>query len=256
MPGPVDSHERSRHQGVAFAANPAEQVVSPDTAPRDERYTCLGCQEVVTLRRELVRVPHFAHRFGSTCAATGESIEHAAFKQLLATGLREHRRFTAQLRCPSCTHDQTTTYPLPEGSEVHLEFTVGAFRADVAVIRGGQVVLAFEVFVTHEIGVRKALDLPVPWLEVAANAAGILDPQRRPVVRVLDTNFFRHRPCKACGSTAGSQAEANHLRRLAREAQWREEEAWRQAERAVSRQTLPSRLRPEPETPPCWITLT
>jgi len=135
MPGPVDPlHERSRHQGVAFAADPTGQVVSPDTAPRGERYTCLGCQEVVTLRRGLVRVPHFAHRAESICTATGESIEHAAFKLLLATGLRQHRRFTAQLRCPSCTHDQTTTYRLPEGSEVHLEFTVGAPHRR----RGGQ----------------------------------------------------------------------------------------------------------------------
>jgi len=116
------------------------------------------------------------------------------------------------------------------------------------------VVLAFEVFVTHKIGAHKALDLPVPWLEVAANAAGILDPQQRPVVRVLDTNFFRHRPCKACGSTAGSQAEANHLKLLAREAQWRDEEARRKAEQAAIRQAVPARLRPEPELPPCWIT--
>jgi len=239
MPGPVDPHERPRHQGVAFAADSFGRVVSPDTAPRGERYTCLGCQEPVTLRRGLVRVPHFAHRPESTCAATGESIEHAAFKQLLATGLRAHRRFTAQMRCPSCRHDQTTTYPLPEGSEVHLEVTVGTFRADVAVVRAGQVVLAFEVFVTHEIGVRKAQDLPVPWLEVAANAAGILDLQKRPVVRVLDTTFFRHRPCKACGSTAGCQTEVNRLRLLAREAQWREEEARRQAEQEAARQAQP-----------------
>lgn len=52
---------------------------------------------------------------------------------------------------------------------MHLEFTVGAFRADVAVVRGGKVVLAFEVFVTHAIGARKALDLPVPWLEVESD---------------------------------------------------------------------------------------
>jgi hypothetical protein len=116
------------------------------------------------------------------------------------------------------------------------------------------VVLAFEVFVTHEIGVRKAQNLSVPWLEVAANAAGILDPRQCPVVRVLDTNFFRHRPCKACGSTAGSLAEASHLRLLTREAQWREEEAQRQAEQAALRQAVPSPLRPKPELPPCWIT--
>ncbi|GGJ79047.1 hypothetical protein GCM10008939_23610 [Deinococcus aquiradiocola] len=92
---------------------------------------------------------------------------------------------------------------------------------------------------------------------MAAHTVGILDLQKRPVVRVLDTTFFRHRPCNACGSTstAGRQTEVNRLRLLAREAQWREEEARRQAEQEAARQAQPSRLRPEPEAPPCWITM-
>ncbi|MDL2345530.1 competence protein CoiA family protein [Deinococcus sp. MIMF12] len=206
-----DHSTASRHQGVAYAANVAGEVVRPHTAPRGEPYTCLLCQEPVILRRGLVRVPHFAHRADSACSASGESIEHAAFKRLLASGLRKHCRFTAQVKCPGCGQDQTTTYPLSPGSEVREEITVKGFRADVGIVRGGEVVLAFEVYVTHEVGGEKALGLPVPWLEVAANPAGVQNLEKKPTVRVLDTNLFRHRPCRACGQSAGSRAEAEHL---------------------------------------------
>ena len=250
-----------RHRGVPFALDAANQVVSPYTAPRGALYTCLHCYERVTLRRGQVRVPHFAHRPDSQCTASYESLEHSAFKKLLAQGLRRHRKFTAQLRCPACDHDQRTTYNLPPATTVQEEVAVQNYRADVALLRGGKVIFAFEVYVTHEVSGEKALGLQVPWLEVAANPAGVAHPEKPPAVRVLDTNLFRHRPCKACGSQAGSRAEAERLKLLAKEAQWRlEEEARKKAnaerreqERAGRRGTLLS-LRTKGEPPPTWVT--
>lgn len=250
-----------RQKGVPFALDGASQVVSPYTAPRGALYACLHCHERVTLRRGQVRVPHFAHRPDSQCTASCESLEHSAFKKLLAQGLRQHRKFTAQLRCPACQHDQRTTYNLAPGTTVEEEVALQNYRADVALLRGEEVIFAFEVYVTHEVSGEKALGLQVPWLEVAANLAGVAHPDRPPAVRVLDTNLFRHRPCKACGSQAGSKAEAEQLKLLAKEAQWRlEEEARRKAEaehreqqRTGRRGTLLS-LRTEGEPPPSWIT--
>lgn len=245
-----------RHAGVPFAADAAGHVVSPYTAPRGAPYHCLICQETVTLRRGLVRAPHFAHLAASQCRASGESIEHAAFKRLLATGLRTHRAFTAQVKCPACAHVQTTTFPLTPDSEVVEELTIDGFRADVGVRRAGQAVLAFEVYVTHAVGSVKALSLPVPWLEVSAGAAGVLDPHTRPTVRVRDTNLFRHRPCRACGSTASSQAEVEHQRLLAQETAWREAAAQRElARRAVTPSPRsPATSRPTPRRPETWVT--
>ena len=250
-----------RHKGVPFALDAANQVVSPYTAPRRALYTCLHCHERVTLRRGQVRVPHFAHRPDSQCTASYESLEHSAFKKLLAQGMRQHRKFTAQLRCPACEHDQRTTYNLPPDTTVEEEVAVQNYRADVALLRGEEVIFAFEVYFTHEVSGEKALALQVPWLEVAANPAGVAHPEKPPAVRVLDTNLFRHRPCKACGSQAGSKAEAEQLKLLAKEAQWRlEEEARKKAKaehrehkRAGRRGTLLS-LRTEGEPPPSWIT--
>ena len=235
--------------------------LSPYTAPRGALYTCLHCRERVTLRRGQVRVPHFAHRPDSQCTASYESLEHSAFKKLLAQGLRQHRKFTAQLRCPACEHDQRTTYKLPPDTTVEEEVAVQNYRADVALLRGEEVVFAFEVYVIHEVSGEKALALQVPWLEVAANPAGVAHPEKPPAVRVLDTNLFRHRPCKACGSQAGSRAEAEQLKLLAKEAQWRlEEEARKKAEaerreqeKAGRRGTLVS-LRTKGEPPPSWVT--
>ena len=250
-----------RHKGVPFALDAVNQVVSPYTAPRGALYTCLHCHERVTLRRGQVRGPHFAHRPDSQCTASYESLEHSAFKKLLAQGLRQHRKFTVQLRCPACEHDQRTTYNLPPDTTVEEEVAVQNYRADVALLRGEEVIFAFEVYVTHEVSGEKALGLQVPWLEVAANPAGVAHPEKPPAVRVLDTNLFRHRPCKACGSQAGSRAEAEQLKLLAKEAQWRlEEEARkkveaerREQERSGRRGTLLS-LRTEGEPPPSWVT--
>jgi len=244
-----------RHQGVGFAANAAGAIVSPYTAPREAAYFCLACHERVVLRRGQVRRPHFAHRADSQCAATGESIEHAAFKGLLAAGLRRHQSFTAQMKCPACGHDQTTTYPLTPQSEVFEELAVEGFRVDVGVKRDGQVVLAFEVFVTHAVGATKALTLKVPWLEVSANPAGVLQAHKRPTVRVIDTNLYRHRPCKVCGTQAGSNAEAAQLKLLAQEAAWREDEARRNAEQAEQRRADEARqFSHTAQTPHAWIT--
>lgn len=250
-----------RHKGVPFALDAANQVVSPYTAPRGALYTCLHCHERVTLRRGQVRVPHFAHRPDSQCTASYESLEHSAFKKLLAQGLHRHRKFTAELRCPACGHDQRTTYKLPPDATVDEEVAVQNYRADVALLRGEEVIFVFEVYVTNEVSGEKALALQVPWLEVAANPAGVAHPEKPPAVRVLDTNLFRHRPCKACGSQAGSKAEAEQLKLLAQEAQWQLEEQARkkveakrrEQEKAGRRGTLVS-LRTKGEPPPSWIT--
>lgn len=236
-------------------------MVSPFTAPRGAVYTCLHCHEQVTLKRGKVRIPHFSHRPDSQCSASYESLEHSAFKKLLAQGLRRHQRFTAELRCPACNHDQRTTYKLPLDAVVREEVTVQDYRADVALLRGEELVFAFEVYVTHEVSGEKALALQITWLEVAANAAGVMHPEKPPAVRVLDTNFFRHRPCKACGSQAGSKAEAEQIKLLAMEAQWRAEEearkkaaAERRAQDLAERKAAFSSLRTEGEPPISWIT--
>ena len=248
---------RPLHEGVPYALDPDGQVADPAVAPRDAPYTCLLCAEPVGLRRGVIRAAHFAHRPGSRCAGSGESVEHAAFKRLLAEGLAKHQRFTARLQCPACGHRQTTTYPLAPGAEVALEVPVGPYRADVAVLRRGEVVLAFEVYVTHAVGAEKAAGLDVPWLEVAENPQVLLDRQHPPRVTVRDTNLFRHRPCRACGQAAASHAEAAKERLLAHEEQLREQAA-RQAETRQREAAVLKALRARPEVvveyPAFWIT--
>lgn len=217
--------------GVPYAQDEQGKVADPRTAARGLVYTCLSCEEMVTLKRGQVRRPYFSHRAGR-CTSNPETIEHLAFKRMLRQALEEHQKFTARMRCPSCGAGSAVTYPLP-GCEAQEEVGIGAYRADVAALRGGQVVVAFEVYVTHAISGEKASALSIPWFEVSGHSSlhdGV------PCVNVLDTNIFSFRPCKKCGNSTTSYAEAELLKRQEREAalaaERAKEEAARQAAKA------------------------
>lgn len=209
--------------GVPYALDAQGNVADPKTAARKTLYTCLGCGARVNLRRGLKRKPHFSHHKGKDCGATAESIEHLAFKKALTRRLMAAQKFTAMLECPACRCRTSVTYPLASGSSVREEVWVGPYRADVAVCRDEQVTVAFEVYVTHAVDPQKAAALSVPWFEVSARTALLLDPHQPPKVQVLDTNIFSFRPCKQCGNRAGSAAQAAHTELLAREQRFREE---------------------------------
>lgn len=206
--------------GFAFT-DPGGEVVHALTAPRGERYRCPQCLEPVVLKRGEVRRAHFAHSADSLCA--GESVEHRAAKRLAAQRLREQLEQRGSLAwlvacagadapCPTDARLERML-ALLSWADVREEVTVGAYRADVAVLgASGEPLFALEVFHMHRVDAEKATGLRLPWIEVTS--AALLE---RKALLALHGSGSKLR-CAACERTARTQAQ-RHARELERESE-------------------------------------
>lgn len=209
---------QTRHQGGPFALDAEGRVASPWTAPAGDHYSCMACSERVIVRRGAVRRAHFAHLPESTRTVSYESIEHAAFKRLLVQGLRLHQKFVRNFTCLDCRLPRQRPSTILPGARIDEEVVIGSFRADVGVVRDGRPVLAFEVYVTHEVGEDKGRRLAVPWIEVLGQPEEIVDLAKVPKVQVKDSNLMEFSRCPPCVAEAARQAQlkAEQQRRSAR----------------------------------------
>jgi hypothetical protein len=233
------------HAGVPFALDAAQQIADPQRVLPGKAYTCLACQEPVFLRRGPKYRAHFAHHAGSSCTATGESVEHRAFKRLLSVRLNAFRMFDVRLVCPVCQAKSHTRSRLSSAHEVAQEVRVGSYRADVAILgAAGEVRVAFEAYYAHRIPEEKALGLNVLWFEVQVNMAQLLKQVGGPVLTVMNTNRFAQQPCVACGNAAASEAQA-HANVAAAEQQRLEEQQGKAAAARAAEQQARETLRAE-----------
>ncbi len=273
--------------GVPYALDAARRVVTPDEALSPAGLagrallTCASCGERISPVRahdrryrrsdsdKSVHVrAHFAHREGSRCRATRETIEHLCAKYLLAQCLEDAAAHGGSVvihtSCGACGLDHQVAMGLPIGSRAEVEVASGPFRLDVAVLARDQersegllpgvpagpggLLLAVEVLVAHEVPEGKAERLDTLWAEVRANLPELLagvtgraDVAPNPATVTLmavNTNLFAYRPCE-CGNTEPTRARAEQLgrdRAAAREAALRAEAEAQMAARRAQEQ--------------------
>jgi hypothetical protein len=120
--------------------------VSTITGLHQGPFRCLGCDEILTLRRPVNKRQHFAHRPDSLC--TGETALHRYAKELLAAArtltlpalvLEEERVRQVVFTAGTYTFD-----------EVFPEFRIGTFQPD-ALVRYQGFELAVEFLVNHAV---------------------------------------------------------------------------------------------------------
>lgn len=202
---------------VPFALDTAGNVMTPLTAPRDARYSCLECGAPLGVRRGEERRWHFYHLSGFKRECGSESVTHRAAKRLLAQALRRELEDTGhvswQRRCAGADRPCPAGALLPRTfrpvgwTEVVEEVAHGDFRFDVAVVVGKRVLFGLEVLFRHAVPAPKAAALDVPWLELLAE--DLIAHKPRVPVRG-DEGAAR---CAACEERARLVAERARLLR-------------------------------------------
>ncbi|MBI3792997.1 MAG: hypothetical protein HY275_19250 [Gemmatimonadetes bacterium] len=155
---------------------------------------CPECRERVTLKLGRVRVPHAAHRSGSTCVLrTNEGALHFNTKHAIAAALRDAtpRELLIEVPCvgaiPAMEPVAPWTYPAhasharclvwrrhvwaADWDEVRVEHHEDSIRPDIALMRAGQILTAIEVRVQHAVDAEKEAEFArhgTPWIEVDA----------------------------------------------------------------------------------------
>jgi hypothetical protein len=181
---------RFRAEGdlLVRAEGGAEHLLVPVAAYRElpprrrPRSFCPVCLERVWLKLGARNRAHYAHLAGSDCAAArGEGALHHAAKVHLAAALAGGGPIRVRPLCHRIPEERDTERCAiaPESEwpvrwdEVRVEHSLPPLRADLTLMRGGEVVAAIEVFATHAVDGAKAekyRGLGIPWIEVPARA--------------------------------------------------------------------------------------
>lgn len=154
--------------------DPSGILVKPEFASRNIEYKCIGCSELLLLRKGEVNRPHFAHRSDSNCS---ESIYHLAAKNLLCQYLQHGGVINVRLTCTVC---KTVGYHKILGKDAITEYRMGDIIPDIYC--SGTII---EIYHTHRQNNR-----PEPWYEFRAkdvleSESTIIDDVR--LDRVCDT---------------------------------------------------------------------
>ena len=224
-------------RAVPLAIDAQNQVTEPDKAVVRGHYRCLACNERVSLVLAHQRVmhgqtiavrAHFSHHASSTCAATGESIQHLAAKLTVQQEAGRSGVLRFALRCPDCGLNSIRKYVLRPGQGVRAEVQVGSRRLDLAVVdlHTGRVALGIEIRHTHAVTADKADELDLPWFEITTAAGARRVDGGDVCFETANSNCFAYQPCP-CGNDAFSHQEARrradvrreHKRQQARERQ-------------------------------------
>ena len=157
-----------------------------DIAPRQRPAAlCPLCECTVHLKLGSKKRHHYAHQREAECAATqSETALHLNTKFHFYQQLLEAKNSGLPLffeRCCQHAHLAGDTCQkrrqdvwIEEWDQVEVEYRIGTFRPDLALLREGQVIGAIEVLVTHAVDERKAKyfeDNRIPWLEMRATPA-------------------------------------------------------------------------------------
>jgi hypothetical protein len=153
------------------AARQCGVVVFPQTADKTRgSFSCLGCNNVVYLKRGAVISAHFAHAPEVAC---NESIMHLATKEWIAT-LGNNPAFKIMAEC-KCGRTHTVLHGHAElVGKTEVSCLNNKYKMDVAFTSKGRVVACVEVFHTHRAGQQKLNEIEglhgwhLPAIEVAS----------------------------------------------------------------------------------------
>lgn len=127
-----------------------------DPASRPQAH-CPVCERPVVMKLGDIRAHHCAHQPGDECAATApETALHLNMKYYVACQLRQTNQLSVRQRCQGayCRNEQIVIWK--QGwDEVAVEFKVGTYRPDVALLSQGQEIAAIEIHVTNIVGEEK-----------------------------------------------------------------------------------------------------
>ncbi len=147
---------------IEFALKNGDMVL-PERANNRERYECPECRKEVRFRECTKKRPHFYHAADTDCL--GESLVHYRAKYKVAA-VANAGKLCLRLRCCDCGR----SYPHQSRvTRAKVEVGVNEYRVDVLCYENDSPLLVVEVFNTHKVGDRKAGDLPLSWVELAAD---------------------------------------------------------------------------------------
>lgn len=169
-------YHRAVHASTSFripiASDVHGRLVPPEEAAKGARYSCPSCEGDVDLHAGERKRRHFHHR-ASTC--NEETVLHVAAKRLVVQAVHAWREGGPAVafvrRCAEDRCEETATQRLPKKvlRAVEEHRTPSGYVVDVALLGPADLaVAAIEVVVTHEVDARKAFELGLPWIEVAA----------------------------------------------------------------------------------------
>jgi competence CoiA-like predicted nuclease len=144
---------------------------------------CPECHRPVTMKLGNIRAHHYAHNPNDTCAVTNsETALHLNTKFYIYKQLQNATQLLMEQRCqqnyPRC-HNSNHLPWLSDWDEVHLEYSIGPYRADIALLRNSEVVAAIEIAVTHyteDEKIKYFKNHNIYWIEVTANESIYEDP--------------------------------------------------------------------------------
>ena len=200
FPNEVEKKGDSAKLTTPFGLDRDGQLTNANIASREGDYFCPACGQELILRRGKIMSPHFAHKSKSECS--GETIKHQVANRRISDAIASWKR--GETEAPkigvACQHDwcnETKWMPMPEKvSEAFLELTIGEYRVDVAMMNGETPISAIEVKVSHSVDKTKRNELPIPFIEVEADAI-IDDPTT--IISIRDT--LKRHTCDKCKDT-------------------------------------------------------
>lgn len=155
-------------------------LCSPEDADRREEWWCPNCKRPLILRRGEIRRAHFAHcPHAPWVECSEESLLHKTAKALICQTLNAaiHGRGAPPVvvrACLRCRVEDVTPMPATRFEAAREEVAVASGHVvDVALMEGGAVAAAIEVFATHAVDPDKQAALgkiDLPWCEVEAEA--------------------------------------------------------------------------------------
>lgn len=163
--------DRSDEFAVPLGMDPMGNPVRPFEAQKKIPYLCPECREHLVLRKGDVRAHHFSHRGDSEC--NPESRLHKSAKALVVKVVLEAISGIGKMPLMIADHarclSRSSAQLLPNITNVQQEYRLQSGRIlDVAILKGDQVRLGVEIYVTHRVGEQKKKDLTCPWIEVDA----------------------------------------------------------------------------------------
>lgn len=163
-----EAKQESKSKGfrVPLGLDAEGSLVDPGRATRGEVYCCPGCSSRLVLRKGSKVRHHFAHKASADCS--GESALHQTAKLLVADRVANGSP-TFILECDTCRRPFNVPFPRDRALTATLEYRLPNGRVlDVALLHNQETQLGVEVFVSSAVDERKAGNLSIPWIELAA----------------------------------------------------------------------------------------
>lgn len=214
---------------VPYGLDPSGRLVPPTEAAREVAYCCPGCASPLILRAGAVKRPHFAHDTQAACQP--ESLLHRTAKQLIAQVVSAWKAGAGPApvvmrSCVRCRHRVPQQLPAYIDGALVEHVVDDRWRADVALVRGQEVIGIVEILVTHQVGREKAEALTVPCAELAGAAV-----VQNPLVWVPLATTARKWTCPSCTERAARALEEE--KRAAQEREVRIQETARRLNQPV-----------------------